>query len=261
MISISVVSAESNINEDIKSNSSYTIDYFDKTLGGNVLKNSKILKNMPDSPLSKKIVSMTKKGSVILKFGNGNGPKILLCAGIHGDESAANIATLKFLESIKDKEIKGTIYVIPFIIPKDTAINRRTWYYPNKGHNVDPNLYSNVPRTPGYKLVQFAKKNNIKFIIDIHSGGDLANYKNGFVFANKNPTTKEETKWVKYIKKNINPSIIYNIPKKGFLRGYSKINKINAITFEVERDRGSVSYWAKIQYKMLIGACKYFNLF
>ena len=257
---MNVVSA-ANIADDTKSNSEYTIDYFDKNLGGNVLKNSKISKNMPDSNLSKKIVSMTKKGSVILKFGDGNGPKVLLCAGIHGDESAANIATLRFIETIKNKKIKGTIYVIPFTIPKDTAINSRTWYNPKKGYSVDPNRFSNVPGSPGYKIVQFAKKNNIKYIIDIHSGKNLANYKNGFIFANKNPTSKEETKWLNYIKKSLNPGIIYNVPGKGYTRAYSKTNNINAITFEVEKDKGSVSQWAKVQYKMLITACKYFNLF
>jgi predicted deacylase len=240
--------------------SSYSINYFDKNVGGDVLKNFKISKNMPKSTLSKKIVSMVKKGSVILKFGNDNGSKILVCAGIHGDESAANLATLKFLETIKDKKIEGTIYVIPFIIPKSTSINKRSWYNPYKKYNVDPNRCANVPGTPGYKIVQFAKENNISYIIDVHSGGGLTNYKNGLVIGNK-PRYGEEINWLKYIKKTTNSKIAYSILDKEYMRCYAKINNINTITLEVERDKGSISKWTKIEYRMLVNACKYFNLF
>ena len=226
-----------------------------------MLKNSKISKNLPNSTLSKRIASMTKNGSVILKFGDGNASKILICAGIHGDESAANIATLRFIENIKDKKIKGTIYVIPFVIPKSTALNRREWFNPKMRRTIDPNQHSHVPRTPGHDIVQFAKKNNIKFIIDVHSGKDLFDQKNGAIFANKKPTNTEERKLLKHIKKMVNPKIKYNVPKRGFIRGYSKVNNITAITLEVERDKGSVSFWAKAQYKMIISACKYFKLF
>lgn len=269
LLSINTVVAEdSNIEKNSQdegivseTKDTYTISYFDKKVGGNVLKNTKLAKNIPKSKLSKKIVTMSKKGSVILKFGDGKGPKILLCAGIHGNEVAANIATLKFLEKIKKKKIKGTLYVIPFIIPKDTEINSRSWYFAKKKIWVDPNEVSHISGTPGNKIVKFAKKNNIKFIIDIHTGGSLSNYKKGFVFANKNPVQKKETKWLTYIKKTINPMIQYNIPKKGYIRQYSAIKGINTITFEVERDKGSVSKWAKIQYNMLIKACRYFKIY
>lgn len=232
-----------------------------KVLGGNVLKNNKISKNIPKTNLSKKIVSMSKKGSVILKFGDGNGSKLLLCAGIHGNEVASNIATLKFIEKIKNKKIKGTLYVIPFIIPKDTAINSRAWYFSKKKTWVDPNEVAHISGTPGNKIVKFAKKNNIKYIIDIHTGGGISSYKKGFVYANKKPVRKVETKWLKYIKTTVNPVIKYNNPKKGYMRYYSMTNGISTLTFEVERDKGSVSYWAKVEYKMLINACNFFKLF
>ena len=257
---MSIVSATDIKDITSKSVASYDIKYFDKNVAGDVLKNSKISKNLPNSTLSKKIASMTKNGSVILKFGDGNGSKILICAGIHGDESAANIATLRLIENIKDKKIKGTIYVIPFIIPKSTAINKRSWYNPHNGSNVDPNRCVNVPGTPGYKIVQFAKKNNIEFIIDVHSGGGMSKYKKGLVIANK-PSKREEKDWISYIKKNANPQIVYSFPDERYMQGYSKANNITAITLEVEKDKGSISQWAKIEYNMLINACKYFNLF
>ncbi|MEA4956536.1 hypothetical protein SDC9_07671 [bioreactor metagenome] len=204
---------------------------------------------------------MSKKGSVILKFGNGKGPKLLLCAGIHGNEVSANIATLKFIEKIKNKKINGTLYIIPFTIPKDTSINSRWWYYSKKKDWVDPNEVAHITGTPGNKIVKFAKKNNIKYIIDIHTGGGISSYKNGFIYANKNPVRQGEVKWLNYIKKAIKPMVKYNNPKKGYTRYYSKLNNISTLTFEVERDQGSVSKWSKIEYKMLLYACKYFKFF
>jgi predicted deacylase len=60
---------------------------------------------------------MSKKGSVILKFGKDN-PPILIYAGIHGDEIASNIATVRLIESLKNKKINCLIHIIPFTILK-----------------------------------------------------------------------------------------------------------------------------------------------
>ncbi|MGL6298815.1 MAG: hypothetical protein ACRC1M_06600 [Methanobacteriaceae archaeon] len=238
----------------------YGISYFDKTVGGNVLKNSKVSKNILNTALSKKIVAMVKNGSVILKFGNGNGPKLLICGGIHGDENTANIATLRLIEPIKNKRINGTIYIIPFLIPKDTEKNSRKWYYTTKKIYVDPNRVAHITGSPGNKLVKFAKENSIKYIMDVHNGERLSSYKRGFIFANKYPTTKIESKWLNYIKKYVNPTITYNVPENGMIRNQARINGISTITFEVERDNGYVSNWAKVEYKMIICGLKYFKL-
>ncbi|KZX15738.1 M14 family metallopeptidase [Methanobrevibacter filiformis] len=242
---------------DIKVN--YKISYFDNKIGGDVVKNSKINKYMPKKDLSKKIVKLSKKGSVILKFGDGEGPKVLLCAGIHGNKPAANIATLRLIENIKNKKIKGTLYIIPFIIPKDTAKNTRYWYYSKKRTAVDPNRVVYINGTPGNKIVKFAEKNKVNYIVDIHTGGGLYSYKRGFIFVNQK-LSKKESKWIKYIKKSRNPYISYT-PRGGSIRSYSKSKNITTITLEVERDRGSTSYWSNVELKLLTVACKYFKFF
>ena len=254
---VSDVSAATN-NHDSK-NSSYTISYFDKTVGGDVLKNKDISKNVPNSTLSSKIVNMTKNGSVILKFGKGS-LKVLIFAGIHGNESASSIATLKLIESLKTKKIKGSVYIIPFTIPKSTAKNTRYWYKGTKKY--DPNRVANLPGSPGYKIIRFAKKNKIKYIIEAHSGGFISHYKRGLIFANKYSTNKKEAQWIKYIKKTTNLKLNYtSVPPRGYFRAYARSNKITAITFEVERDKGTVAHWSDVELKMLKYALKYFKLF
>lgn len=167
---------------------------------------------------------------------------------------------MKFIENIKNKKINGSIYIIPFVIPKDTALNKRSWYNPKTKISADPNRISNKVGTPGYKIVQFAKKNNITSIIDVHTGDGLSGYKKGFIFTSKNPTKKGK-QWISYIKKNVNPYTQYNVPNKGMIRGYSRSNGIDTITLEVKRIKSSFSNWVNVEYKMLVSATKFFKLF
>jgi uncharacterized protein len=226
----------------------YNIRIFDTSLGGNVLANPAVNK-IPKTYLSNQIFQLTKQGSVILKFGNGQGPKLLISVGIHGNEPQANIAAMKYLEYIKNKNFKGTIYIIPFDIPKDTALNTR--YY----NGLDPNRDANIKGTPGWKIVQFAKNNGINYLIDVHSGGGVG--KKGFIYHNA-ASTKSEKKWISYI-----------VSKTGCLSGVDKADNpgmirytahkigISSITLETERDNISVMVAAEAEYKMILSATKY----
>ena len=84
----------------------YNISLFDTSVKGNVLANSAIKNDIPITSLSNQIFQMTKYGSVILKFGNGHGPKLLISVGIHGNEPQANIAAMKYIEYLKNKSFQ-----------------------------------------------------------------------------------------------------------------------------------------------------------
>lgn len=233
------------------SNNNYHIYYLDKSLGGNVQANPEISQNIPKTDLSNKIFSMTKNGSVVLKFGNGNGPKLLISAGIHGNEEESNIAVMKYLEYIQDKSFNGTLYIIPFDIPRDTAFNSR--YYLGK----DPNRIANVKGTPGYNIIQFAKNNGINYLLDVHSGGGVTPA--GWVYVNSPSTiTSAEKNWSSYIKTKAGCKIILNPDNSpGMLRDYANSKGINCITLEVERDTMPTTTSACTLYKMIIAAVKY----
>jgi predicted deacylase len=192
---------------------------------------------------------MTKHGSVILKFGNGHGPKLLISVGIHGNEPQANIAAMKYLEYIKDKKFKGTIYIIPFDIPKDTALNTR--YY----EGLDPNRIANKKGSPSWKIVQFAKKNGINYLIDVHSGGGVG--KNGFIYHNA-VSTKNEKKWISYIvSKTRSSKGVDKADNPGMIRIASHNYGINSITLETERDTTPLISAAEAEFKMILAATKY----
>jgi uncharacterized protein len=230
-------------------NTGYKIKVFDSSIGGNVLNNTAISQNIPRTDFSTKIFQMTNHGSVILKFGNGKGPKVLISAGIHGNEPQANIAIMKYLEFIKNKHFNGTLYIIPFAIPEDTALNTR--YY----NGTDPNRIANIEGSPSWRIVEFAKKNGVNYFIDLHSGGGVDS--NGYIFINSESTNKEK-KLVAYIVSKTNCSTgVDDADSPGMIRYSAHSYGINSITFETERDNIPVMDASNAEYKMIKAATKY----
>lgn len=111
----------------------YSMTIFDKSVAGDVKQNSEITCNVPQTSYANEILEKQKQGSTLLQFGNGSENKLLIWAGIHGNEEEANIATMRYLENLKkyteNNILNGTLYVIPFAIPKDTAVNSRYYGY------------------------------------------------------------------------------------------------------------------------------------
>jgi len=231
--------------------STYTISYVDTSLGGNVLNNPEISQNIPKTYLSNQIFNMTKKGSVVLKFGKGNGPKLLITAGIHGNEEEANIAAMKYLEYIKNKSFNGTLYIIPFAIPADTALNSRNY----KGQ--DPNRIANKKATPGYNIIQFARNNGVQYLLDVHSGSQVGS--KGYIFvSNPSTITVKEKNWSNHIKSKTGCYISTNgADDAGMVRNCAKKYSINTITLEVERDSIPTMTSANVEYKMIQAAVNY----
>ena len=187
----------------------------------------------------------------MLKFGDGRGPTLIISAGIHGNETAANIGIMRYLEYIKDKNIHGTLYVIPFAIPLDTELNTRFY------NGVDPNRIAYVKGSPAWKIAHFAHNKGIKYILDVHSGGEVT--PEGYLYLNPSTTGSNEDKWASYIA-NMSGCTKKEQPlQKGMLRTEAYNLGINTITLEVERDNMDVSLAAETELKMIIAACRYFG--
>jgi predicted deacylase len=222
---------------------------FNNKIGGDVTKNKEINNNIPKTDFAKTIFRLEKSGSIMLKFGDNIGLKVLISAGIHGNEAEANIAIMKYLELIKDKNIKETLYIIPFALPIDTSLNTR--YYNGK----DPNRIANVVGTPGWNIVQFARKNGIKNILDVHSGGGVTS--NGLINVNPSKAGSPEYKWASYITKVSGCTSRFQPLEKGMVRTEAFNYGINTITFEVMRDGNGTKTASETEFKMINVACKY----
>jgi hypothetical protein len=223
---------------------------FDTHTGGNVVKNSEINNYIPHTEYALNLFSWLNKGSIVLKYGDGSGSPILISAGIHGNETEANISIMKYLEYIKDKNIKGTLYVIPFALPYSTSINSRFY------HGYDPNRRAHVTGTPGWNIIQFARNKGIKYILDVHSG--LSVPYNGLL--NLNPSIPSVgLKWASYISHNTGCGYVFKSMDKGMLRTESAKYGINHVTIEVDRTRISTLSAANTELKIINAACRYFG--
>ena len=223
----------------------------DKHVGGDVLKNHEINSYIPKTSFAKTIFRLEKSGSVLLKFGNGNGPKVLISAGIHGNETEANIAIMKYLEYIKDKSFNGTLYVIPFDIPIDTAKNTRFF------NGKDPNRIANIVGSPGWNIINFAHKNGVNYLLDVHSGGEVTS--KGLLNVNTGTSNSQEVKWAKYITSTSGCISRVQPLETGMVRAQAFKYKINTITMEVERDTTSTIVSAATEFKMIKAAMKFFK--
>jgi hypothetical protein len=226
------------------------LSLLDTHIGGSVTKNSEIYSYIPRTEYALNIYSWLKRGSIVLKYGDGSGTPVLITAGIHGNETEANISIMRYLEYIKDKNIKGTLYVIPFALPYATSYNSRFY------NGYDPNRRAHISGTPGWNIIQFARNNGIKYILDVHSG--LGVPYNGLL--NLNPTiTSSGFKWASYISHTSGCNYVYKSMDKGMLRTESAKYGITHITIEVDRTRISTLSAARTEFKIINAACGYFG--
>lgn len=154
-----------------------------------------------------------------------------------------------YIEYLKDKSFNGTLYIIPFDIPQDTAKDTR--YY----NGVDPNRIANINGTPGWKIVQFAHENGIEYLIDMHSGAGVG--PNGLLYVNPKLTTQEKN-LANYIVSQTKCGIsVDKEDSPGMIRDAAHSHGINSITLEVEKDNTPVMTAAMAEFKMLRAAARY----
>ena len=139
------------------------IDIINSATGGDIKKNSLLYRYIPKTVLSDQIISKAKIGTPMVTFGNGNGPKILIVAGVHGNELPASAAAMKLINYLNGKTIQGTIYIIPFAIPYCTSHTHRYWNHTN------PNRVANVTGSPTNIIMKLAKRLHVNALGDFHS--------------------------------------------------------------------------------------------
>lgn len=226
--------------------------------GGTVTKNYYIKKNIPQSQLTDQIVDLSENGTLMITLGNGSGPRVMIVAGVHGNELSSQIAAMKLVNYLSGKQINGTVYIVPFMVPSDTAKNARYW----EGENL--NNVANVAETPTNNVLNLAKQLNITVLGDFHSSkpggvpGKMA------VFSTKNPTY-ESYKIAKYINQQTGSAlIVYNLAGAeypGALEDTANLVGIPAVTCEVLSPHGAiVSGSVDKSYNQMLALLKYKNI-
>jgi uncharacterized protein len=230
----------------------------DSFTGGNISKNIILEKYIPNTDITDQIISIGKLGTPMVTIGNGSEPKVMIVAGVHGNELPAQIAAIEMINYLKNKNINGTVYIIPVVNPQGTSQNMRLW----NGENL--NSVANNPRTPTNTIIKYAKHLGVNMIGDFHStqpGSYPGNYS---VLCSKDPVYKSYDMGI-YISNQTSSTLISydraGVDYPGAVEDMSNLEGIPSVTCEVLSPHGTANKETiKRSFNQMLSFLKYGNI-
>jgi uncharacterized protein len=230
------------------------IENINNATGGDITKNPLIIGYMPKTIVSDQVLNAAEYGTPMITLGNGE-PKAFIVAGVHGNELPSQIAAIKLINNLFNKNIKGTVYIIPFLIPYSTAQNLR--YF--KGQNL--NKVANIPGTPTNRIINLLKDKKIVCMGDFHSTKPGGYPGEKSVLCSKFPSY-ESYLIADFIKEQTGSKLICaenaGIEYPGALEDVSNLEGIPSVTCEVPSIHGTVTYKSiSDSYQQMIAFLKF----
>ncbi len=103
---------------------------------------------------------------------NGDGPRVLLMAGNHGDEYEGELTLLKLIRALEPDDMRGTVTILPAVNQPAVMAGRRRSPFDdgnlNRAFPGDPN------GTPTERIAHFIETDLVPrhdILFDLHSGG------------------------------------------------------------------------------------------
>jgi predicted deacylase len=143
----------------------YEIGVIDWGSKADIRVNTPLMNRIDHTELVDSLIDLCTQGSPYIKFGNGNGPTLVMSVGTHGGELASQVAGFKLINLLANygDEIDGTIYIFPTLFPEATANNTRIY----NGTNL--NTVAEVNGTISNSIVKFARSVNAIALGDFHN--------------------------------------------------------------------------------------------
>lgn len=196
---------------------------------GYVSKNRNLLSELTLTPLTQFILEKSVSGTPMFKLGNG-GNKILVLSGIHGNELPPQIASVRLMNELINKELNHTVYFIPFASPKSTMHNERTL------NSMDLNRAAHIKNSQSNLIIQKIIDLGIDFVGDFHTTAFNSNPGFESIFSSKSPCP-ESFLIANYISRDVGSEVISfdfaGSSYKGAIEDVSNLNGIPAVTCEV----------------------------
>lgn len=108
----------------------------------------------------------------VCRIRNGDGPRVLLMAGNHGDEYEGEIALTRLIRRLRPELVRGEITILPFTnAPAVFAARRRS---PLDNGNLNRAFPGNPGGTPTERVAHFLEAELFPrhdVVFDLHSGG------------------------------------------------------------------------------------------
>lgn len=224
---------------------------------GLIEKNTILMEYLAECSIIDDFINAAQLGTPLLKVGHGN-PRIMITAGIHGNELPPQIASIYLIENLLENEMNGTLYIIPFVVPYATMENNRRF----KGK--DMNRTASKGGFISNNIIETIKNSKISAVGDFHSTKPGSNPGIESVFCSKNPSD-HSCLMAKYITKATSSKLIshdhagrlYN----GALEDECNLKGIPAVTCEVVSTNGMVDKNSpKRSYLQMESYLKYFKM-
>lgn len=142
---------------------SLKLDVINDISGAELARNVEIIRHIPETPLNNRIIDAAKNGAPLIRLGDGSKPRVMITAGVHGNELPPQIATFKIVSDLQAVDLRGTVYIIPFIAPRASAENSKL----SEGENL--NLVADVPGSPTNTVFKMAQELEITSLADCHA--------------------------------------------------------------------------------------------
>jgi len=217
---------------------SFKVDVINYSSGGDLSKNTEIMKHIQETPLNNKILTAAKNGTPLLTFGDGSKPRVMITAGVHGNELPPQIAALKLANELKDNlnddsidnRMRGTVYLIPFVAPAASGANDKHF----KGQNL--NLETNISGSLTNDVLKIAQELNITSLVDCH-GTSTDPAKNAVIYFPKIGSSKIAV----YINKKTSSTLLVLLQDPGMLITQCNHHQIPSVICEVKSADGVAS--------------------
>jgi len=245
---------QSNTKSSNNTYNKYEIMVINNNTGSNITNNTILMQYIPKTELSAKMISAAKNGTPMIIFGNGSQPHVMIVAGTHGAELPSQVAAMKLINDLTTKKIKGTIYIIPFAIPYNTANNIRF----NNG--TDPNRIAQIPGTPTNIIANTTKINNVTFFGDFHSSqpNDIPG-KNCIIYY---PNNQKSVELANYLQNKTGSPLTEVGPYPGVMTTVTNNTGITSVTCEVLSPHGTVKPGSsELSYQYMIAYLGYTGIF
>ena len=225
--------------------------------GGYISRNRAVLDNLELNRFTQFVLEKCVYGTPIFKFGN-KGNKILILSGIHGNELPPQVANVRLMNNLLDKDLNHTLYFIPFASPKSAMNNHRTF------NALDLNRSAHIKNSLSNLIVRAVGNLGIDFVGDFHSTSFNSNPGIESIFSSKSPSP-ESYLIANYIAQDTGCDVLSvdfaGSSYKGAVEDVCNLNGVPAITGEVvcpfaNVGRGTVEK----SYAQMVSFLEYFGI-
>lgn len=206
------------------------LDIIKEVAGGDITNNIEIMSYIPENSLNNKILDAAKTGAPLITVGDGSKPRVMITAGVHGNELPPQIAAIKLINYLQNMNLRGTIYIIPFIAPLASEANSKLF------NNENLNLAADVPGTPTNLVFKIAQNLDITSLADCH-GTSTDPAKTSVIYY---PSIKS-SKIAVHINKKSNSTLLALAQEPGMLITLCNLHGIPSVICEVESPDGVAS--------------------